>query len=595
MPRKSEKLYISQTEHAGGHGKAASLSSAATQSQYQNYVPFSCCAISLQPWSTPVADRNDGTIYELTNVLPWIQKHGLSPASGGKLAAGDLVPLHFSKNEATGQWHDPVSFKAFNDSTHLVAVATTGNVFAHDTVHQLNVKAKYWSDLVSGEAFTRKDILTLQDPNNVSGRKKAADLHHLKEKLTLSAAEKDAVNIAATGSAGSLLKKLKEQKEGAKREKDEAGEKALAKMEAARKESARGKSDTTTASSTASSSKSQLPSAQPKLGRSTGMTAASLTSSGLDIRTKTDREIISLEDTMYDEIRKGYRNKKGALVPHKGYVRLVTNFGPLNVELHCDRAPRTCYNFLTLCAKGKYTDTIFHRNIPGFMIQGGDPTGTGTGGQSMWGKPFADELTATPGSSEGHSARGCLSMANRGPDTNTSQFFFTYAPKTHLDRKHTVFGRLVDEPSATLDALEAVPTDPATDRPLRTVRILDVQVFSDPFADWMERRDRKEARGNEGEVARREEKRKRREEDRTTWFGTNVKEGGAEGEDASTAAIAATKGGVGRYLAAAGVKKPVGTAGRIADDDNVALPDVKKRKKGPGDGASASFGDFSGW
>lgn len=105
------------------------------------------------------------------------------------------------------------------------------------------------------------------------------------------------------------------------------------------------------------------------------------------------------------------------------------------MKLHCDKAPKTCHNFLTLCSRGAYTSTTFHRNIPGFMVQGGDPTGTGRGGESIWGKPFADELT-TPGAYR-HTARGVISMANRGPDTNTSQFFILYGSKPHLDKKHT--------------------------------------------------------------------------------------------------------------------------------------------------------------
>ena len=95
----------------------------------------------------------------------------------------------------------------------------------------------------------------------------------------------------------------------------------------------------------------------------------------------------------------------------------------MNLELHVDAAPKTCYNFLTLCKQGKYNGTIFHRNIKGFMIQGGDSTGTGSGGQSIWGKNFEDEIEK---GSYKHSSRGTLSMANKGPGTNGSQFFVTY-------------------------------------------------------------------------------------------------------------------------------------------------------------------------
>lgn len=423
MVRKTDRLYVTHTEHSGIHGQhtaggsGKSLHKNNPDSAYQP-IPFTSCAISLQPWSNPVCDREDGTIYELTNVIPWIKKHGVSPSSGKLLKAADLLTLHFHKNESTGTWHDPVSFKAFNDSTHLVAIGTSGNVYAYDTIQQLNIKAKFWSDLLTGEEFTRKDLITLQDPNNPSG-KNVANLHHLKEGLTLSAADKgqaenqDEVNVAATGSASSLIRSLKKKKADEQSQKDSAGEAALRKMEQA-----------------ASNSQGQKKSEEAKnVGiASTGRTAASFTSTGLTPQTKQEREVLNEEDVMYDDIKRGGTS-------NKGYVRLTTNFGPLNLELHCDKAPKTCYNFLTLCRRGYYTDTIFHRNIPGFMIQGGDPSGSGRGGESMWGKTFADELNVT--GAHKHTARGVLSMANRGPDTNGSQFFITYAAKPHLDKKHT--------------------------------------------------------------------------------------------------------------------------------------------------------------
>lgn len=101
----------------------------------------------------------------------------------------------------------------------------------------------------------------------------------------------------------------------------------------------------------------------------------------------------------------------------KGYVQLQTSLGNINIELHCDLVPLTCENFLVLCERGYYDNTIFHRLIPKFMIQGGDPTGTGTGGQSIFGTHFQDEFSLKLQ----HSGRGIVSMANSGPNTNGSQ------------------------------------------------------------------------------------------------------------------------------------------------------------------------------
>jgi peptidyl-prolyl cis-trans isomerase-like protein 2 len=103
----------------------------------------------------------------------------------------------------------------------------------------------------------------------------------------------------------------------------------------------------------------------------------------------------------------------------KGFVSLVTNKGTINLMLHCDLVPRTCENFLTLCERGYYNNTKFHRSIRNFMVQGGDPTGTGRGGESIWGKKFRDEFHPKLR----HEGRGVLSMANSGKNTNGSQLY----------------------------------------------------------------------------------------------------------------------------------------------------------------------------
>ena len=113
-------------------------------------------------------------------------------------------------------------------------------------------------------------------------------------------------------------------------------------------------------------------------------------------------------------------------------VTLHTTLGDLKLEIYCDEVPRTATNFLALCGSGYYDKTIFHRNIKGFMIQGGDPTGTGKGGASIYNTPngkFPDEIVETLK----HSRRGIVSMANSGPNSNGSQFFITYKAHTHLN------------------------------------------------------------------------------------------------------------------------------------------------------------------
>ncbi|GIL90944.1 hypothetical protein Vretifemale_18640 [Volvox reticuliferus] len=138
-------------------------------------------------------------------------------------------------------------------------------------------------------------------------------------------------------------------------------------------------------------------------------------------------------------------------------VTLHTNVGDLKIELFCEQAPRASENFLALCGSGYYDNVHFHRNIKGFMIQGGDPTGTGKGGRSIYPTPsgkFPDEIN----DSLKHTKRGILSMANSGPNTNGSQFFITYKAHAHLNGKYTVFGQVIDGMDV-LDRMEKVPTD----------------------------------------------------------------------------------------------------------------------------------------
>jgi len=159
-------------------------------------------------------------------------------------------------------------------------------------------------------------------------------------------------------------------------------------------------------------------------------------------------------------------------------VTLHTDLGDLKIEVFCESVPKTAENFLALCASSYYDGTAFHRNIPKFMIQGGDPTGKGKGGTSIYGSDFEDEIRPALR----HNARGIVSMANRGPGTNGSQFFITYAAAPHLDGKNTVFGRVIEGAHTTLDALEELEVDKKY-RPKNRVEIKRVTIHANPLAD----------------------------------------------------------------------------------------------------------------
>lgn len=154
-------------------------------------------------------------------------------------------------------------------------------------------------------------------------------------------------------------------------------------------------------------------------------------------------------------------------------VVLVTSKGKITCELFNTKAPKTCENFLQLAKEGYYNGTSFHRVIPGFMCQGGDPTATGMGGKSIWGKPFKDEFHR----SLSFSKKGLLAMANRGPNTNTSQFFITTAKTPWLNNKHTIFGKVVRGFKA-LEAIERCGT--RSGKPKERI-VIESIIIADPI------------------------------------------------------------------------------------------------------------------
>ena len=192
---------------------------------------------------------------------------------------------------------------------------------------------------------------------------------------------------------------------------------------------------------------------------------------------------------------------KMARKPAEGDITAImkTNKGDIKIILFPEASPKAVENFITHAENGYYDGVVFHRVIDGFMIQGGDPTATGRGGESIWGRPFKDEFHP-----DYHNIRGALSMANAGPDTNGSQFFIvqakevdprlisqmkmypdSYPPETvddyenlggtpHLDYKHAVFG-WVYEGMDVVDAIASSDTD-NRDKPLEDVVILSVEI-----------------------------------------------------------------------------------------------------------------------
>ncbi len=155
-----------------------------------------------------------------------------------------------------------------------------------------------------------------------------------------------------------------------------------------------------------------------------------------------------------DYVAEKMRAEKIEKLKEKSMVALETNRGIIELKLFPDIAPFACENFIGLIEKGYYDGVIFHRVIKDFMIQTGDPTGTGTGGESIWKKPFVDEVSE----SVKFDKPGVLAMANSGPDTNQSQIFITTKPAPHLNMNHTIFGE-VTSGMDVVKMIESAPTE----------------------------------------------------------------------------------------------------------------------------------------
>lgn len=524
----SDKLYLTSTEWSTLYGGKKAAKHDAEKAEFRR-LPFDACSLTLQPFENPLCTE-DGCIFDLMNIVPFLKKYGRHPVTGEKLEAKSLIRLNFKKN-SSGKYHCPVMFNVFNKNSHIVAIKTSGNVYSKEAVDELNIKNKNWKDLLTDEPFVRKDIIVIQDPQNLD-KFNISKFLHLKKDWKVNEDEKVHAKYFLKNSNAETEDILAELS------------KTYKAPEAAKKSETR--ADHINAAH-----------------YSTGAVAASFTATGMDRVTHTTAAIIDEDDIRYTRIKK------------KAYLRLVTNKGPLNLELHSDVVPKTCENFIKLAQKGYYSDTIFHRSIKNFMIQGGDPLGTGKGGESYWGEPFKDEFKTNLT----HTGRGVLSMANSGPDSNKSQFFITFRSCRHLDMKHTVFGRLVGG-LETLQELESVHSDPKTDRPAEELTIENILIFVNPYdeVDQQLKKEREEA----AEKQRAEEEEKRKEDLRNGRGKTKGK------EEVKSQVF---RGGVGKFIPQTqlATKRPAAGAFGAADDDATSS-ETKKKKKPTG-----GFGDFSSW
>lgn len=514
-------------------------------------LPLHCCFLSLQPFDKPVGTR-DGSVFDITNIVGYIKRYGKHPVSGGRLEVSELFPLKFHKN-ADGGIHCPVTFKVFTNHSHVVVNCVSGNVYSFDAVDQLNRKTKSFQDLITSQPFKMTDIITIQDPDDIAARE--VEKFYFMQQGQQDDVVKNITNKEALAGVdqeekkerirmNSSIKRIYDEKERLAEEKKK--EEAAAALEngenpeQSEPEKIYKTSERYTSNEASASFTSTAEPLQPTN----------------KLRLLTDEE--ELQD-IYDSVRK----KK-----QKGYVRMITTGGMLNIELHCDIAPRTTDNFLRLCDNNYYDNTIFHRLIQNFMIQGGDPTGTGKGGASGFerGTAFKDEFD----SRLSHQGGGVVSMANNGKNTNRSQFFVTLKSCQHLDNKHSIFGRVVGGVQ-----LLKVFNDWATDdkdRPAKEIKLVRTEVFKNPFKEAM--------------IEAAKPKKEVKEVDPVaTWFSNR--------KDPMEAHKNRTSGEVGKYLGASDPvpdkKKKKDGADTLPDEEIEYASVAQKMKK-----ARTGF-DFSTW
>jgi len=168
--------------------------------------------------------------------------------------------------------------------------------------------------------------------------------------------------------------------------------------------------------------------------------------------------------------------------PTAGKVLLQTSYGPIDIELWSKEAPKATRNFVQLCLEGYYNQSIFHRVVKNYLVQTGDPTGSGFGGESIYGAPFSDEYH----SRLRFSHRGIVACASFEKNKNGSQFFITLDIAPELNKKNTIFGKVTGDSFFNLLRFNSLEVD-SNDRPVKPPRIISVEVLWNPFEDIVPR------------------------------------------------------------------------------------------------------------
>lgn len=341
-----DKMYLTYTEWTTLYGGKKPGHISKEEENFKR-LPFDHCCLSLQPYEIPYCDL-EGNIFDLEALIPFLKKFKINPVTGKPCDFKSLIQLNINKN-TEGEYECPVLYKPFTKNSHIVTIATTGNVFCMEAVEQLNIKTKNWKDLLNDQPFERKDIIVLQDPNDLS-KFNISSFHHIKKNIRVETEGRMhilyrvftylifeiAEEIAERGDPQARLKSVNPETKY-----------TLEELEKEYK------------TPTIEINKVEVTEKADKFNAahySTGAVAASFTSTVMAPKLVHEAAIMHEDEVRYARIKK------------KGYVRLVTNLGPLNLELHCDITPKACENFIKHCENGYYNGTQFFRSIRNFMV-----------------------------------------------------------------------------------------------------------------------------------------------------------------------------------------------------------------------------------
>jgi peptidyl-prolyl cis-trans isomerase-like 2 len=554
VKRQKEKQY--QSAHENRQNAQTRAGSGTLQGGVvQRRLPFSCCALTQVPFEHPVCTEQNGIILESSALMDFILQYKKDPITGDELSSSGIITLHMDKDEE-GRWQCPIVTKPFSDHTKIIAVLDRSNneayVYSFEAYKELNVNPKNYLDLTTGKKFNpKRDVVVLNDPLDEAfqARRDIQGFWYIRNGRTLQT-KKTTTDVKHSVTATRIMEQI--QKERAKNKRKEEAPVSLPDGKKVKIYS----EDVTGVTYTS------------------GKTAGSLTSSTMGIESNNEKREATQEEILEAQFKVMRKRKE------KGYVRMTTNHGDMLLELHCDITPRTCTNFLGLCAAKEYDGTGFHRLIPGFMIQGGKAKAGEDA--SFWGPAFQDEFDDRLK----HTGAGKLSMANAGAGTNKRQFFITLKSCPHLDRKHSIFGEVVDG-EALLEKLQKIQTD-KKDRPVETITILKMEILVDPAkeAELLEQtriQELAEAREAEAEWKKAKALGKMKGPAKSTMY-----------DDATMGSGGTTTDTIGKYLPASLVAATSDTQQLDKDNDGFpTLPAPIANTKVPP--KTAKFGNFSGW